>query len=49
MKVKLILLHDQNVITKEVITPKPIAYLRGILWKYNTLSNSKRDYIIADA
>jgi hypothetical protein len=47
--VKLILLYDYNVVAKEVITIKPIAYLRGLFWKYNILFHFKREFMIVDA
>jgi hypothetical protein len=46
--VKLILLYDHNVVAKEVITLKVIAYIRGLFWKYNVFSRIKRDYIVVD-
>lgn len=47
--VRLILLYDYNVVAKEIVVPKPIAYLRGFFWKYNILFHLKRDFIVADA
>jgi len=47
-EVKLILLYDYNVVAKEVVTIKPIAYLRGFFWK-NALFHSKRDFMVVDA
>jgi len=47
--VKLILLYDYNVVAKEIIVPKPIAYLRGFFWKYNIPFHFKRDYLVVDA
>ena len=47
--VKLILLYDYNVVAKEIITFKPLAYLIGFFWKYNILFHLKRDYLVVDA
>ncbi len=47
--VKLVLLRDYDVVAKEVVTIKPIAYLCGFFWKYNIMFYLKRDFIIADA
>ena len=47
-EVKLILLYDCNVVAKEVVTIKLVAYLRGFFWK-NSLFHSKRDFMVVDA